>query len=335
MKRVLLAAAVALAAFATGGAATAHECTYDGEKRDTGNQVECHESPAAPNWRDGNYIPLFDLENRDDPRQRMNAQRWREECQGYAEDGSYRADQMCAWARGGYSHSAGHHGQTAPNELHAGFAASHCFLGEFAHQCEDHDVRHGEGVHDKHGGAIYADVCLAENAESKYCKRGMTDTQAGVTVMDHNPCGTIVPVVACIDEYHVLRPFDTEYTEEQMTDSQEYIPRILADPELYLCGYRQYRAGTPVCPRAEDESVRSLEAGVARTLAFAGLRSSGIAPAMGAMAPLGAGGGRIDDAHALAFGTSVPPTRGEASSFALMLAFVGAGVLVRARRVPN
>lgn len=253
MRKLLLVAALVLAAFGGPGIASAHECTYDGDQRDTGNQVECHESPVTPSWRDGNYVPLFDLENRDDPAQRKEAQRWRE-CEGYREDGTYYSDQMCAWAAGGYSHTPGNGGEMAPNELHAGFAASHCFLGEFQHQCQDHDTRHGEGVHDKHGGTIYADVCAAENAENRRCDDGVADTQAGIVIMDHNACGVIVPIVACIDEYHVVRPADQAYTMEQMEDSQEYIPRILADPELYLCGKPQYRSGNPVCPEPEGGS---------------------------------------------------------------------------------
>lgn len=251
-RRILFAVVFAVAALGFAGIAGAHECTYDGDQPETGNEVECHESPAAPNWRDGNYVPLFDLENRDDPEQRKDAQRWREECQGYDEAGNYHSDQQCLWVRGGTSFFPNRDVfGNAPNELHVGFAASHCFLFEFAHQCEDHDARRGEGVHDKHGGAIYADVCATENAQSKYCDDGMTDTQAGLTIMDHNPCGLIVPIVACIDEYHVIRPLDTEYTQDQMQDSQDYLPRIVEDPELYLCGYEQYRGGLPVCPGEE------------------------------------------------------------------------------------
>jgi hypothetical protein len=247
-----LVGAVALAFGGGSQLAGAHECTYDGEGRNTGNQVECHETPVAPNWRDGNYVPLFDLDDRNDPRQRANSQRWREECQGYDDQGNYHSDQMCAWARGGYSHTPGQGGEISPNEVHTGFAASHCFLGEFAHQCQGHDKRFGEGVHDGHGGAIYADVCLTANPESKYCRNGPSDTQAGLTIMDHNPCGFIVPIVACIDEYHVVRPLDPAFTQRQMEDSLEYIPRILSDPELYLCGYRNRRGAPPIldqiCP---------------------------------------------------------------------------------------
>ncbi|HEX9712864.1 MAG TPA: hypothetical protein VGB52_10000 [Actinomycetota bacterium] len=252
MKRSMLLLAVLAVTMLGFGRAQAHECTYDGEERGEGNQVECHESPAAPNWRDGNYVPLFDLEDRDDGEQRKDAQRWRDECSYYREDGSYESNQNCAWVDAGNS-TFPRYGEDGPNEMHAGFAASHCFLFEFAHDCSDHDARYGESVHDKHGGATYVDVCLASQHESKYCDDGMTDTQVGLTIMDHNACGVIVPIVACIDEYHVIRPFDQAYTEEQMADSQEYIPRILEDPELYLCGYQNRRgSGNPICPGEGD-----------------------------------------------------------------------------------
>lgn len=231
---------LALAFFATAGVASAHECDYDGEERDTGNQSNCEETHVVPNWRDGNYIPLFDIADRDDPEQRRDAQRWRD-CSYYDEDGYYQNNQFCIWLNFGNSF------EDSPNEVHAGSGGQHCFLGEFAHDCSDHDRRHGEGVHDAHGGANYVDVCLADSEENRYCDDGLQDTQAGVTIMDHNPCGTIVPIVACTDEYHVIRPFDQAYTTEQMEDSAEYIPRILADPILYLCGYEQYRGGPPPC----------------------------------------------------------------------------------------
>ncbi len=242
----LAAMGIALAA-AIG--AHAHECD-DPDDRET-----CRESETVPNWRDGNYIPLFDLEDRDDEQQRRDAQRWREECSdGDPQSEEYRSSQLCAWAYGGQSNTPNDGSDPtdpnsfSPNEFHVGFGASHCFLGEFAHQCEHHDAERGEGVHDTHGGAIYVDVCLTENPESKYCDDGMKDTQVGVTIMDHNPCGTVVPIVACTDEYHVIRPFDPEYTQAQMEDSAEYAQRIAEDPVLYLCGYEEYRSGNPVCP---------------------------------------------------------------------------------------
>ena len=220
--------------FATG--ASAHECTTDKKGR-----TECHETPVMPNWR-GTYIPLFDLEDREDEAQRYDAQRWRDECNsGDPNSPDYQSRQMCQWVYGGTSAFPNRDSDImAPNEVHAGFAANHCFLGEFAHQCEDHDASYGEGVHDAHGGATYVDVCLTENPESKYCDDGPTDTQVGLTVMDHNPCGTIVPIVACTDEYKVVRPADQEYTEAQMENSAEQTQEIAGDPYTWLCGYEQY-----------------------------------------------------------------------------------------------
>jgi len=252
MKRTsMVLLAMAVLSMGAAGLVDAHECTYDGDGNEQGNEVECHETPVVENWRDGNYVPLFDIADRDDEQQRRDAQRWRDECQGFDANGNYQDNQQCAWAEGGTSLFADE-GDPHPNELHAGFAASHCFLFEFAHDCSDHDARRGEGVHDAHGGATYVDVCLTANAESKWCDDGMTDTQAGLTVMDHNACGTIIPIVACTDEYHVIRPFDAAYTEEQMSDSAAYIPRIIEDPELYLCGYRNRRSSNPICPRQGD-----------------------------------------------------------------------------------
>lgn len=242
MSVVLLA--LISAAIIVPGVAGAHECT------DPNDPSTCQDSEVVDSWRDGNYIPLFDLEDRDDEQQRKDAQRWREECEkGSPNQPGYESQQQCLWVYGGQSVIPNENGGQAPNELHVGFAASHCFLAEAQHQCdqEGHDPR-GEGTHDKHGGAIYADVCLTENAESKYCDDGMKDTQVGVTIMDHLSCGVIVPIVACIDEYHVIRPFDDAYTAEQMEDSQEYIARIASDPELYLCGKPEYRDGNPICP---------------------------------------------------------------------------------------
>ena len=193
----------------------------------------CKPTPVMPNWRDG-FVPLFDLEDRDDPNQRYEAQRWRDECEHHDREWS----QQCAWYYGGTSGFANEeNGETAPNEAHVGFAATHCFLFEFAHQCEGHDESLGESVHDAHGGALYADVCLERNSESHYCQLGLTDTQFGVTVMDHFPCGGPVPIYQCTDEYHVIRPFDTEYTQEQMADSQRDAQEIPADPHRYLCGF--------------------------------------------------------------------------------------------------
>lgn len=239
---LILAGAVIGATFILGGAASAHECGYDPE-----NPEACRDTPVMPNWR-GTYIPLFELEDREDEQQRYDAQRWRDECDKGDETApagqGYESSQQCAWYYGGSSGFPGEDGGLAPNELHAGFAATHCFLFEFAHQCEDHnpnpDTASEEGIHDAHGGAIYVDVCLQPNPESKYCNDGMSDTQVGVTIMDHNPCGTVVPIVACTDEYHVVRPLDSEYTQAQMDNSAESTQAILDDPYTYLCGYEQY-----------------------------------------------------------------------------------------------
>ncbi len=231
-----LAAAMVLGTLVLSTGAAAHECGYDPEHPD-----ECRETRVMPNWR-GTYVPLFDLADREDEAQRYDAQRWRDECaNGDPNSPDYQSRQMCQWAYGGQSGFPNRGDDLmAPNEFHAGFAATHCFLGEFAHQCEDHDASYGEGVHDAHGGAIYADVCVTPNPESKYCNDGPEDTQAGVTVMDHNPCGTIVPVVACTDEYKVVRPLDQEYTTAQMENSAEQTQEIADDPYTWLCGYEQF-----------------------------------------------------------------------------------------------
>ena len=195
---------------------------------------KCHPTKVMPNWRN-NYVPLFGLEDRNDPNQRYEAQRWRDECEHHDSEWS----QQCAWYYGGTSFFPNRDDEetNAPNELHAGFAATHCFLFEFAHQCEDHDASYGESVHDAHGGALYVDVCLERNAESRYCREGQADTQAGVTIMDHFPCGAPIPIAYCIDEYHVIRPFDTEYTQAQMENTQTDTQAIVEDPNTYLCGF--------------------------------------------------------------------------------------------------
>ena len=257
MKRrfvILPILALVVSAFGTVGAG-AHQC------EDPDDPETCEQTDVMPNWRDGNYIPLFDLRDREDEDQRYDAQRWRDECDnGRYDEGTYQSRQMCFWAYGGSSLFPNRDSEDptdpnsySPNEWHMGFAATHCFLQEAAHQCEDHEKERGEGVHDAHGGALYVDVCLSENPDSKYCDDGLEDTQVGVTIMDHNGCGVVVPVAACTDEYHVIRPFDTDYTEEQMTDSAEYIQRIIDDPELYLCGYEQYRSGNAICPAGDDD----------------------------------------------------------------------------------
>lgn len=248
---VMLALIVVAGILTLGGAASAHECTDDPNTEQQPD--ECHDTPVMPNWR-GTYVPLFDLEDREDESQRYDAQRWRDECDNgneTATDGSYQSRQQCAWLYGGTSGFEDDNGNLSPNELHFGFAATHCFLFEFAHQCSDgHDGDvQGEGVHDAHGGATYVDVCLQPNPESKYCDDGMKDTQVGVTIMDHNPCGTVVPIVACTDEYKVVRPLDTEYTQAQMDNSVEQTQEILDDPYTWLCGYGQYGGDECVIPQ--------------------------------------------------------------------------------------
>lgn len=235
-------------------AASAHQCPDDWEPDDP----ECEETAVYDDWRP-NYVPLFDLPDREDQaddgegeQQRYDAQRWRDECNN---DGEYR--QQCFWMYGGqsvlsYPDSDGHqHGGdegeeasptdallSRPNEMHLGFAATHCFLAEGAHDCD----RHGSGsefdTHDSHGGALYADVCLAPNPDSKYCEEGLEDTQVGVTIVDHLTCP-----MGCFDEYHVVRPLDAAYTEEQMADSVTAIEVIAADPQRHICGYEEYGSG--------------------------------------------------------------------------------------------
>lgn len=246
---LLVVAALALGVFVVGGGVSAaHECwdasnpppdytkkkaKGDSEYWRDGDRI-CRETPVMPNWRD-NYVPVFDLEDRDDEQQRYDAQRWRDECRR----GQSESHQMCQWSYGGFSGfpNSDDPDTTAPNEWHAGFAATHCFLFEFAHQCEDHETERGEGVHDAHGGATYVDVCLTANPESKYCDDGPADTQVGVTVMDHFPCGQYAPVASCTDEYHVVRPLDAEYTQRQMENSQASVQLIADDPGRYVCGH--------------------------------------------------------------------------------------------------
>jgi hypothetical protein len=242
---VLAAAAGVLLGLASSDWALAHQCSskgagHPGHKAATtrapakkAKKPKCKETPVVPNWRD-NYIPLFDLEDRDDPNQRYEAQRWRDECEHHDQEFA----QQCAWYYGGTSLFPNEDGSgNAPNELHAGVAATHCFLFEFAHQCEGHDEGLGESVHDAHGGAIYVDVCLEKNAESKYCREGLADTQVGVTILDHFPCGAPIPIAYCIDEYHVVRPFDSAYTQSQMENSGTATQAIVDDPHTYLCGF--------------------------------------------------------------------------------------------------
>lgn len=214
-------------------AALAHECTTD---PDTG-QEECHPTPVYPNWRP-NRVPVLGLDNRDDPEQRREAQRWRDEwgCR----------QQFCVWLDFSNSVNSG-----TPNEIHAGMAGDHSFLGEAAHQSEGHGTN--EGNHDSHGGALYADICLAEDEGTSYqgmpgeCDEGLEDTQVGLTVLDHNPCP------ACEDNYHLVRPFDNDcedadqpshrrYCNERMfQNSMNEIQFDVTHPVTWFCGYRDHR----------------------------------------------------------------------------------------------
>lgn len=217
--------------------AGAHQCP-DGYQP---NDPACQETAVYPDWR-GNYIPLFDLSDRDGDageQQRYDAQRWRDKC---ADDGEY--SQQCAWVDGGqsvrtYPGSDPAGGTPRPNEVHAGFAATHCFLAEGAHDCDNHGDEDEFDTHDSHGGAIYVDVCLSPNADSRYCDDGLSDTQAGVTIVDHLDCPT-----GCFDEYHVVRPFDPGYTQAQMDDTGAAVGYIGADPKGHVCGYPDHS----VCP---------------------------------------------------------------------------------------
>lgn len=330
MKRTLILVSI-LALFALGSAivAHAHSCEEDpgtGEER-------CEETPVMPNWRDGNYVPLFDID-REDEQERYNAQRWRDECGGYDGDGNYRSDQQCTWVRAGTSlfpnPDAGQ-GQPAPNEVHAGHAASHCFLFEFAHQCEDHLEPGREGSHDAHGGAAYVDVCLTANPESKYCDDGPTDTQAGVTIMDHNACGVIVPIAACTDEYHLIRPLDTEFTTWQMEQSAAYIQRIVDDPELYLCGYREYRSGNPICPADEDGPLPGSGGGASAAVPdparTAALRAQAVSSLLAAGVP------PEELLAASVDGSDASATRGAATGILLPALVIGAALTRRLVRI--
>ena len=229
---VLAAAVVGSLLVSVGaGVAEAHQCSGKGKKR------HCHETKVYEDWRP-NYVPLFDLPDREQQgegtrgeKQRKDAQRWREEC---ADDDQER--QQCAWYYGGTSATQYDTDEEGPrpNEVHVGYAANHCFLAEAAHDCDHHDSDEF-GTHDPHGGAIYADLCASKNPDSKYCNDGPTDTQVGVTVVDHLGCP-----FGCMDEYHVVRPLDQRYTERQMADSQRAVERIASDPQRHVCGYEAH-----------------------------------------------------------------------------------------------
>src|SRR5688572_5307288 len=95
MKRKLLAIALPMI-IALGGVTGvgAHECDP--------NTGECKSTTQVGNWR-GNYIPLFDLADRDDELELDRAQRWRDKCQGYNTDGEYYNNQFCIWSDFGTS----------------------------------------------------------------------------------------------------------------------------------------------------------------------------------------------------------------------------------------
>lgn len=239
MKRVLAASLVALATvLIAGGIASAHECTNPNDPED------CHPTTVYPNWR-GNRVPFFGLNDRENPEERREAQRWRDEwgCK----------QQFCVWAD--FSNSVN---SRTPNEIHAGLAGDHSFLGEAAHQSEGHGSQ--EGNHDSHGGAIYADICLAESHDTSYegqpgeCDEGLEDNQVGLVVLDHNPCP------ACEDNYHLVRPLDhdcedadqpahRQYCNERMIQTGVNDTLYYADhPGEWACGYRQ--PGSNLCPAA-------------------------------------------------------------------------------------
>lgn len=222
--------------------ASAHQCP-EGEPPDS---EECHDTPVYDDYR-GNYVPLFDLADRDGEdgeAKRRDAQRWRSECSNGGQE-----RQQCAWVYGGtsiqkYDPTDGGHSDDPedellprPNELHVGYAANHCFLAEAAHDCDGHNESEF-GTHDSHGGAVYVDVCLSANPDSKHCDDGLEDTQVGVTVVDHLTCP-----VGCADEYHVVRPLDGEYTQRQMEDSAAAIDHLASDPvnhgRRHVCGYEE------------------------------------------------------------------------------------------------
>jgi hypothetical protein len=217
---ILLGAAMALGALGGMRMADAHECG------DVNDPSTCEDTAVAPNWRDG-YVPLFGLADRDDDQERREAQRWRDE---------YGCDaQHCVWVKQNSSVDGG-----APTAVHAGTAADHSMF-EVAHQSEDH--REGtESNHDAHGGAIYADVCASSEEDTSYegqagACQDPSDTQVGVTLVDHNPCSTVLPYVSCTDEYHVVRPLDTDYTQQQLQNTASDTQAIADDPRGYLCGH--------------------------------------------------------------------------------------------------
>jgi len=198
--------------------AYAHECTYD---PDTGEEIECHDTPVADDWR-GNFVPVAGVNDREESRK--ETQRWRDE---YGCDTQY-----CQWVNYQGSVSDG-----SPQSVHAGMAADHSMF-EAAHSSEQHDE--GEfNNHDSHGGALYVDICVTSDEGTSYedhpgaCE-GPEDTQAGYTHVDHLTCP-----MGCLDEYHVVKPLDPEYTQEQADNSIAEAQADVADPKRWLCGYEE------------------------------------------------------------------------------------------------
>lgn len=244
--RWLVALAAALAPLALARPSEAHDCRTD----------PCSTTPPSREWRD-NYLPVADAPDRHDD-SRTQYQRWRDEygC----------TTQFCVWVDFGlspwpYLPPDGDPGDMTPQEAHAGAAGNHS-LTEAAHQSEDHgqDCEPDdacEGIHDRHGGAAYADVCLGANAgggasvhDPDSCDEGTKDTEFGVVIVDKNPCPLDVTFpIPCFDEYHVLRPADGDYTGAQLEMTGAWAEAMRDDPDAprrWLCGYPP--EGNSTCP---------------------------------------------------------------------------------------
>jgi hypothetical protein len=239
MRRTLAALFLVMAVAAVAGIheAAAHECqpVKKGSKKQT-----CHATPVVPNWR-GSYIPLFGVNDvRCDVRdkachdRRAEQQRWRDE---WGCDTQY-----CFWFKWGQS--APPFGDGSPQSIHTGMAADHS-MTEDAHSAQGHGT--DEGNHDTHGGSVFVDLCLASDQGTSYQGKpgacaGPRDTQVGFNIVDHDPCGPPQPgdiPVPCSDEYHVIRPLDPEYTQEQNEQDRAEIQRYAENPGEWLCGYKR------------------------------------------------------------------------------------------------
>lgn len=220
--------------------ASAHEC----KDNNPDDPRKCQDSKMVPNWR-GNYIPLFEpegirCETEECQEKRRQEQRWRDEWGCDA--------QWCIWVKV-QSDVEG----DKPQSVHAGTAADHS-MTEVAHESEGHQPvtpYTAEGNHDTHGGSIYADICLGSDDNTSYQDQpgacsDPDDTQVGMNIVDHFPCGRIAPVYSCTDEYHVVRPLDPTYTQNQMTASVAEIQGIASDPDTWVCGYATSPQG-PEC----------------------------------------------------------------------------------------